>query len=154
MDCCSLLDGWRWTLTGNQRVFIGYYSNSVPLSSGLLSSSVKVVFFFFTMCTEFAPPTRPTLPEFCVPPVRPGMVHNHWCVRMMSGCFSFMSPRMNPRGQQKRVIPYDASTVRIPPSLCAEASLLRGRESPGPLGVIFCNFLKSRVSHIQHLMSC
>lgn len=118
MDCFSLLDGED----GHSQEIKGYLfvitltlSRACPLLMGRRCELDCERFFLFFLYNVHWVCPHPPPPEFCAPPVGPRMVHNHWCVLMMSGCFSFMSPRMNPRSQHKRVIPYDASTVRIPP---------------------------------------
>lgn len=115
-------------------------------------------FFFSLQCASsfFFPP------QFCVPPMPLVMVHNHWCisddviiVHLLFCCVGFIQfyePQNESLKQKEKVIPYDASTVRIP-SLCVKARFYRGWEILGPPGIIFFIFWQV-MSHIQHLMSC
>ena len=147
-------------------LFIHYYFNSVLLLWSerclllrwVVYLIVKQVVFFFTICIEF--PSTP--PQFCVAPMPLVMVHNHWCisddviiVHLLFCCVGFIQfyePRKWILEAKEKVIPYNASTVRIP-SLCTKARFYRVWEILGPPGIIFFIFWQV-MSHIQHLMSC
>lgn len=70
------------------------------------------------------------------------------------GLFQFYEPQNESSKPTEKGNSVRRFNSQDPPLLCAEASLLQGRESLGPPGIIFCMFLTSHVSHIQHLMSC
>lgn len=94
-------------------------------------------------------------PQFCVPPMPLVMVHNHWCisddviiVRLLFcvGFIQFYEPQKWILEAKEKVIPYDASTVRIP-SLCVKARFLLGLVNTWSSGNHLFHFLTSHVAH-------
>lgn len=118
---------------------------------------VKQNNFFFSSLQCASSFSSPPRPQFSVPPMPLVMVHNHWCISddviivrftFLSRCcrFQFLwAPKWILEAKEK-VIPYDASTVRIP-SLFVKARFYCGLGNTWSSGNHLFHFLTSHVAH-------